>query len=210
MKREVVSVVTCGYCGEEGTAVGTNYVRLDSIHDMWYKRCEPKKEWLDKEVAARRKSKMKCTEYGKKWVAARREKVEKGECGECKETRRRKEVVQPQEVKAQPKEEAKEERDVRRMIKMLKEVWMQVGLEKVDSHEGVLVKALLDSGATGMFANKKFVEKNGFKLEKLDRPVRIRNVDGTGNSRGLVTHEIEVLATNHEQRWCQGRRDLGR
>jgi len=62
----------------------------------------------------------------------------------------------------------------------------------VDSHEGVLVKALLDSGAMGMFANKKFVEKNGFKLENLDRPVRIRNVDGTKNSRGLVTHEIEV------------------
>jgi len=43
-----------------------------------------------------------------------------------------------------------------------------------------------------MFANKKFVEKNSFKLEKLDRPVRIRNVDGTGNSGGLITHEIEV------------------
>ena len=38
-KREVVSVVTCGYCGEKSTAVGTNYVRLDSIHDMWCERC---------------------------------------------------------------------------------------------------------------------------------------------------------------------------
>ena len=27
-RREVMSVVTCGYCGEEGTVVGTNYVRL--------------------------------------------------------------------------------------------------------------------------------------------------------------------------------------
>jgi len=27
---------------------------------------------------------------------------------------------------------------------MLREVWMQVGLEKVDSYEGVSVKALLD------------------------------------------------------------------
>jgi len=69
---------------------------------------------------------------------------------------------------------------------------MQVGLEKVDSHEGVSVKALLDSGAIGMFADKKFVERNGFRLEKLERPVRIRNMDGTGNSRGLVTHKIEV------------------
>ena len=64
-----------------------------------------------------------------------------------------------------------------------------MGLERIDNHEGVSVKALLDSGATGMFADKKFVEKNGFKLEKLDRPVRIRNVDGTGNSGGLVMHE---------------------
>jgi len=67
-----------------------------------------------------------------------------------------------------------------------------VGLEKIENHEGVLVKALLDSGTTGMFADKKFVEKNSFKLEKLEGPMRIRNVDGMGNSGGLVTHEIEV------------------
>ena len=83
-------------------------------------------------------------------------------------------------------------RDLRRTLRPLKEVWMKVGLEKIDNHEGVSVKALLDSGATGMFADRKFVEKNAFKLEKLRRPVRIRNVDGTGNSGGLVTHEIEV------------------
>ena len=83
-------------------------------------------------------------------------------------------------------------RDLRRTIRPLREVWMQVGLEKVENHEGVSVKALLDSGATGMFANRKFVEKNGFKLVKLERPVKIRNVDRTGNSGGLVTHEIEV------------------
>ena len=69
---------------------------------------------------------------------------------------------------------------------------MKVGLEKIDSHEGVSVKALLDSSAMGMFTDKKFIKKNGFKLEKLERLVRIRNMDGTENSRGLVTHEIEV------------------
>ena len=83
-------------------------------------------------------------------------------------------------------------KDLRYTLQSLKEVWMKVGLEKIDSHKGVSVKALLDSSATGMFADKKFVEKNSFKLKKLDRPVKIRNVDGTGNSRGLVTHEIEV------------------
>jgi len=95
---------------------------------------------------------------------------------------------------------------------MLREVWMQVGLEKVDSHEGVSVKALLNSGTVGMFADKKFVEKNGFKLEKLDRPVRIRNVDGAGNSGGLVTHEIEVNVyyQGHVERMRLDVCDLGR
>jgi len=80
-------------------------------------------------------------------------------------------------------------RDLRYTMRPLKEVWMQVGLEKVKNHEGVSVKALLNNGATEMFANRKFVEKNGFKLEKLERPV--------------------ILATNYKQRRCQGRRDLG-
>ena len=38
------------------------------------------------------------------------------------------------------------ERDVQRTIRPLREVWLKVGLEKLESHEGVAVKALLDSG----------------------------------------------------------------
>jgi len=103
-------------------------------------------------------------------------------------------------------------RDLRHTMRPLKEVWMQVGLEKVDSHEEVSVKALLDSGATEMFADKKFVERNGFRLEKLERLVRIRNVDGTGNSRGLVTHEIKVnmYYQGHMERMKLDVCDLGR
>ena len=63
---------------------------------------------------------------------------------------------------------AVEERDMRRMLKPLREVWLEVGIEKLDSHEGVAVKALLDSSATGIFVDKKFVEEHGFRLEKLD------------------------------------------
>ena len=43
-----------------------------------------------------------------------------------------------------------------------------------------------------MFADKKFVERNSFKKKKLDRAVKVKNVDGTENNGGLVTHEIEV------------------
>jgi len=55
---------------------------------------------------------------------------------------------------------------------------MKVGLEKLDTHKGVIVKALLDSGATGIFMDKDFAEEQRFKLEKLDKPVKVKNVDG--------------------------------
>jgi len=83
-------------------------------------------------------------------------------------------------------------RDLRCTLWPLKKVWMNIGIERVDNHKGVSVKALLDSKAMGMFADRKFIEKNSFKLEKLERPVKVRNIDGTENSRGLVTHEIKV------------------
>ena len=44
-------------------------------------------------------------------------------------------------------------------MKPLKEVWMQVGVKKINTHKKVSVKALLDSGATGLFVDKKFIEK---------------------------------------------------
>jgi len=41
---------------------------------------------------------------------------------------------------------------------------LNIGVEKLDTHEGVTVKALLDSGATGMFMDKRAVAKHGFTL----------------------------------------------
>jgi len=56
------------------------------------------------------------------------------------------------------------QRDVRRTFKMLREVWLNIGVEKVDTYEGVTVKALLDSSVTGMFMDKKMAAKHGFRL----------------------------------------------
>ena len=69
---------------------------------------------------------------------------------------------------------------------------MSMGIEKIDTHEGKTVKALLDSGAMGLFMSKGLAQKEGYRLIKLDRPLQIRNVDGTGNSEGAITHEMEV------------------
>ena len=84
------------------------------------------------------------------------------------------------------------QKDIRRTFKMLREVWLNIGVEKVDTHEGVIVKALLDSGITEMFMDKKIIAKHRFKLQKLDRPVMVRNVDRTNNSKGAITHQVEV------------------
>ena len=59
-------------------------------------------------------------------------------------------------------------------------------------HKGITIKALLDSGVTGMFMDKKMVAKHGFKLQKLKRPIAVRNIDGTNNSRGAIIYQEEV------------------
>ena len=54
---------------------------------------------------------------------------------------------------------------------MLREVWLNIGVEKVDTHEGVTVKALLDSGTTGVFMDRKMAARHRFWLQKLERLV---------------------------------------
>jgi len=71
-------------------------------------------------------------------------------------------------------------------------VWINVGIERIDIHEGRTVKVLLNSGATGMFMSKSLAQKGGYKLIKLNQPIQVRNVNGTGNSGEAITYEVEV------------------
>jgi len=48
---------------------------------------------------------------------------------------------------------------------------LKVGLEKLESHEGIAVKALLDSGAIGLFMDTTFAKEKRFKMEKLKKPL---------------------------------------
>jgi len=50
---------------------------------------------------------------------------------------------------------------------------MKVGLEKIENHEEIVVKVLLDSRVTGLFIDTKFAKKKGFKLEKLKKPLLV-------------------------------------
>ena len=66
-----------------------------------------------------------------------------------------------------------------------------MGLEKLESHEGVAVKALLDSRVTGLFIDTTFAREKGFKIEKLKKPLLVRNMDGTVNAGRAIMHQVE-------------------
>ena len=82
-------------------------------------------------------------------------------------------------------------RDVQCTLWPLREVWIKVGLEKLENHKGVAVRALLDSGAIGLFMDMTFAQEKGFKIEKLKKPLLVRNVDGTVNVGGAIMCQVE-------------------
>ena len=85
---------------------------------------------------------------------------------------------------------------------------VKIGLERIDTQEGVTVEALLDSGATGLVMSSEFAKKQGFKLKKLERPINIRNVDGSFNKEGPIENMVEVNIYYQGHR-CYELRSLG-
>jgi len=74
------------------------------------------------------------------------------------------------------------------MFKILREVQLDIGIEKVNTHEGITVKTLLDSSATGIFINREMAKKHDFKITKLERPLKVKNVNRTENTGGNIMH----------------------
>jgi len=57
-------------------------------------------------------------------------------------------------------EEMEKKKEVRKLEgKTLREVTVKIGLERIDTQEGVTVEALLDSGATGLVMSSEFAKK---------------------------------------------------
>ena len=76
--------------------------------------------------------------------------------------------------------------------KVLREVMVKIGLERVDMQEEIIVEVLLDSGTTGLVISSEFVRKQRFKLKKIERPIYVRNMDGFLNKEGPIKHMVEV------------------
>ena len=69
---------------------------------------------------------------------------------------------------------------------------VNIGLERVDTQEGIMVEALLDSGVMGLVMSLKFARKQEFKLKKIEKPIYMRNVDGSFNKEGPIEYMVEV------------------
>jgi len=157
------------------------------------------------------------------WCGCKGKREVGGTPTERKSAARVEKTARPRETKAQqsgtrsgePESAAREggsRKEVRRTFKILREVWLNIGIEKIDTHEGVMIKALLDSGATEMFMDRQTASRHGFKLQKLERPLMVKNVDGTVNSGGAITHQVEcnVFYKGYMERMRMDVYDLGK
>jgi len=72
----------------------------------------------------------------------------------------------------------------------LREVMVKIGLKQEEEEEGIVTEALLNSGVTGLVMSKEFAKKHKFRRTKLERPVYVRNMNGTLNYVGPIVDTV--------------------
>jgi len=89
---------------------------------------------------------------------------------------------------------------------------MRVGLEKLENHEKIAVRILLDSRAIGLFMDITFAQEKRFKIEKLKKSLLVRNVDRTVNAGGAITYQVEcnIFFKGHIERARMNVYNLGK
>ena len=228
----MVTFVECGGCNYKGTKIEKNqeqdFVSREKLRNIQYKSCLETQKWRNNEA----ESKVKYIKYGRKNTIVEEEisEEERRNIWYLEYKTKRKQLQQNQRVavhleqeKAQqsstqtetPKGIAKEkgkQREVRRTFKILREVWLNIGVKKIDTHKDVIVKVLLDSGTMGILIDQKIVARYGFRLQKLVRPIVVRNMDRTNNSAEVITYQVEanIYYKNHIKRIRIDICDLGR
>jgi len=75
---------------------------------------------------------------------------------------------------------------------MLRKVTVKIGLKRIDTQEGVMVKTLLNSGATRLVMSLEFARKQRFKLKRIENPIYIRNMDGIFNKKRPIKNTVEI------------------
>jgi len=119
--------------------------------------------------------------------------MQRGEESSKKAAKDRREILRKEKAKRGVEKKEKKE-------KLLREVTVKIGLKQEKEEEGIIMEALLDSGATGLVISEEFARRHKFKRTKLERPVYVRNVDGTLNYVGLIIDivEVEIFFKGHK------------
>ena len=87
-----------------------------------------------------------------------------------------------------------------------------VELQSPDNGTVVSRKALLDTGASGMFLDKEFVKEQHFPTVKLPKPIQVLNIDGSPNLAGAITHVVDLVVRyrSHSERTLFAVTSLGK
>jgi len=72
-------------------------------------------------------------------------------------------------------------------------VILPIKVSTTDTSEVHSVKALLDSGATGNFIDRDFVQMKGINTRSISRPILVYNVDSSPNEAGQISEVVDVV-----------------
>jgi hypothetical protein len=88
---------------------------------------------------------------------------------------------------------------------------LNVQLKTLDTGVCISLTALLDSGATGLFLDSKFVKEHNLNTRRLPRAIPVYNVDGTLNQGGSIQEEVDMIIqfNNHTEKATFAVCDLG-
>ena len=69
---------------------------------------------------------------------------------------------------------------------------VKIGLKKEDDEDGITMKALLDSRATGLVMSSEFAKKTSLRKEAGKTDIYIRNVDSIFNHKRPIEYTVEI------------------
>ena len=75
---------------------------------------------------------------------------------------------------------------------MLREVTVNIRLEKIDTQKEVTIEVLLDSSVIVSVMSLEFARKQRFKLKKIEELIYVRNLNRTFNKKRLIENTMEV------------------
>ena len=101
---------------------------------------------------------------------------------------------EPEEAAPQPvSDPPPPERILLRSARVKGSTELTLMLESTDSHQPFAAKALLDSGATGLFIDAAYAEARRLTRNRLPRSILVYNIDGTLNEHGSIKETVDLV-----------------